>query len=230
MTTNLVISGGPLHDFAASTAALVELLAGVGVTSTVSDDPRRALEALAEDRGRWDMVTVNALHCAMGADRHAHLRDRWSFELREHEAVAIDRHVRDGGSLLACHAAAICFDGDPRWTACIGASWDWERSSHPPQSPAVVAVTEAGRLHPITAGVDHFVTDDEVYGFLDVSPDVVPLLTSRHGDTDHPMLWAREVGRGRVVTDLLGHDAAAVTHPEHRSVLTEAARWLTWRT
>ena len=41
------------------------------------------------------------------------------------------------------------------------------------------------------------------------------------------MLWARPVGAGRVVTDLLGHDVAAMTHPNHREVLRGSARWLT---
>ncbi len=40
MNTNLVISGGPLHDFDATTAAIVDLLAEAGVRSTVVDDPR----------------------------------------------------------------------------------------------------------------------------------------------------------------------------------------------
>ena len=31
----------------------------------------------------------------------------------------------------------------------------------------------------------------------------------------------------RVVTDLLGHDAAAMDHPVHRELLARAARWLT---
>ena len=64
-----------------------------------------------------------------------------------------------------------------------------------------------------------FTTVDEVYGFLDVAPDVEPLLTSAHGGAEHPVLWARPVGAGRVVTDLLGHDVGAVTHPSHREVL-----------
>ena len=41
------------------------------------------------------------------------------------------------------------------------------------------------------------------------------------------MLWARSVGAGRVVTDLLGHDAAAMTQASHREILRRAARWLT---
>lgn len=227
MATNLVISGGPLHDFAASTAALVDVLAAEGVCSRVAEHPRAGLRELAEHPEAWDMVTVNALAWGAGADRHAHLRDEWAFTLHDEESAAIDRHVRGGGGLLACHAAVICFDGDPRWAGCVGATWVWDRSMHPPLGPVDVAPTAVGAVHPLTAAVDGFTTVDEVYGFLDVAPDLEPLLTSAHGGSEHPVLWARSVGAGRVVTDLLGHDAAAMNHPSHREVLRRAARWLT---
>ena len=62
---------------------------------------------------------------------------------------------------------------------------------------------------------------------MTTGPEVVPLLTSRHGGADHPVLWTRVLGRGRVVTDLLGHDAAAMTQPDHGEILRRAAHWLT---
>ena len=227
LARNLMISGGPLHDFDATTAVLAEVLAEEGVQSTVFDDPHAGLLALADGAGTWDLVTVNALRWQMGSDRHAPLRDRWAFTLSDGEAEIIDGYVRGGGSLLACHGASICFDGDPRWAACIGATWNWDRSSHPPQGLAVISPTVLGRSHPITAGIAEFTTVDEIYGFLDHHSGLEALLTSAHGGRDHPVLWARTVGRGRVVTDVLGHDAAAMVHPEHRVILRRAARWLT---
>ena len=226
MATNLLVSGGPLHDFDASTGALVGVLAEVGVHSTVFDDPRAALRALAERPDAWDLVTVNGLHWEAASPQHAHLRDRWSFTLSDAEADAIDRYVRSGGGLLACHTAVICFDGNARWAGCIGATWNWDRSSHPPVGPARIVATSAATDHPITRGITEFTTIDEVYGFLDEAPDLIPLLTSSHGGRDHPVLWARSVGEGRVVTDLLGHDAAAMTQPVHLEILRRAARWL----
>ena len=227
MATNLVISGGPGHDFDATSAALVDLFAHEGVTSTVFDDPHAAFAELASAPHTWDVVTVNGLHWDMAAARYAPLRDRWAFSLSDHEAATIEHHVRSGGGLLACHTAAICFDANPRWAACIGATWNWDRSSHPPQGPALVSPTTAGHDHPLTSGIGAFTTVDEIYGFLDHDHDLVPLLTSAHGGAHHPMLWTRTVGRGRVVTDLLGHDLAAMAHPEHREILRRAARWLT---
>jgi type 1 glutamine amidotransferase len=226
MTTNLVISGGPLHDFQASTAALVEILAAEGVTSTVPAHPTAALELLADPARSWDLVTVNALLWDMSGARYDHLREAYAFSHSPRHAEALHRHVHAGGGLLACHAAVICFDGDERWTSMLGARWCWASSSHPPQGSVRISVTPDGHAHPVTAGLVDFDIVDEVYGFLDRSPALVPLLTSEHGGTDHPLLWAHSIGAGQVVVDLLGHDAASFRCAEHAEVVGRAARWL----
>jgi type 1 glutamine amidotransferase len=119
----------------------------------------------------------------------------------------------------------VCFDADPVWRELCGAAWDWAASSHPPLGPVTVAVTAEGRGHPITAGVEGFEVVDEVYAFLDQVEGIVPLLTASQGDGDHPVLWARTVGLGRVVTDLLGHGPTSIGHPAHRAMLGRAAAW-----
>lgn len=227
MAANLVLSGGPGHDFDATTGLITTLLAEVGISSTVVTDPHEAVAALTESPQAWDLLTVNALRWQMGPDRDADQRRRWSFTLDPWEGAVIERFVRRGGGLLACHTAAICFDAEPGWAACLGATWSWEHSSHPPLGPAVITPTSAGRAHPVTAGLDGFTTLDEVYCSLDGGDTVDALLTSAHDGTDHPVLWARTVGRGRVVVDLLGHDAAAVGHRTHAEILRRAGRWLT---
>ena len=50
-------------------------------------------------------------------------------------------------------------------------------------------------------------------------------MSSPHGGTEHPLLWARTVGSGRVVYDALGHHVASYAVPEHRRIVQRAARW-----
>lgn len=226
MTTNLVLSGGPTHAFAATSARVGELLSAEGIDSVVEDDLHAAIELLVDPHRRWDLVTVNALRWTMAAERHRHLRPEWAFVLTAEEAEALAGHVRGGGGLLALHTAVICFDTQPAWHDTVGASWDWDRSSHPPLGEILVTVTDAGRGHPVTAGLEPFSIVDEAYGFLLEEPDIVPLLTVVHGGRDHPLLWARPVGAGRVVTDLLGHDVSSFAHPTHAEILRRAARWV----
>lgn len=225
---NLIVSGGPLHDFASTTAGLVEAIGRCGVTSIVPTDPTDALDRVAERPG-WDLVTVNALLWRMPAERHAPLRDAWAFRLGDDHADSLGRHVAEGGALLACHTAPICFDGDARWRALLGASWDWGRSHHPPLGPAAIRPTEAAEGHPITEGAGPFEVVDEVYADLDLDDDVEPLLVGEVDGRDQPVLWARTVGRGRVVVDLLGHHRDAIEQPAHAAVLRRAVTWLVGR-
>lgn len=171
-----------------------------------------------------DLLVVNALRWRMQADRYAHLRDDWAFELSAQGRDAIERHVAAGRGVLAVHTAAICFDDWSRWSAIVGAGWNWERSSHPPVGVAAIAVDTGA--HPIVHGVDDFTITDEIYGFMDVQPDVRALATSPHGGAEHPLLWAREVAGARVVYDALGHDERSYAHDTHRTILRRAGAWV----
>lgn len=235
MTANLLLTGGPTHPFAATTPLLVDLLAEQGVTTTVVTDPFEALALLgtaeAGQRPGFDLVTVHALRWSMGQERYAAQRAEYAVTVTDDDLAVLDRFVGAGGGLLALHTAVICFDGAPTWRALCGATWDWDRSSHPPLGPVTVAPTSAGRAHEVTRGVESFTVEDEAYGSLDEVDGLEPLLVAESAEpTDdggraHPLVWARPVGAGRVVTDLLGHGPPAFEHPVHRQVLARAATW-----
>lgn len=229
MTANLLLTGGPTHPFGATTPLLVDLLAERGITTEVTTDPHEALSLLtaAEAGGRpgFDLVTVHALRWRMEQARYADRRAEHAVAVSDDDLAVLDRFVRAGGGLLALHTAVICFDGVGPWRALCGAAWDWDRSSHPPLGPVTVTPTEAGRAHDVTAGVEAFTVEDEAYGDLDALDDLEPLLVAEHGGRTHPLAWARTVGAGRVVTDLLGHGPPSFTHPVHRDLLGRAATW-----
>jgi len=243
---NLLLSGGPVHDFDATSATIAAVLAtadgggdgdgdgdgdGVTIDTTIVTEPADALahlRAAAVDlTQRWNLLTVNALRWRMEADRYADQRDAFAFTLAPDDGELIETFVRGGGGLLALHTAVICFDAEAHWHALTGASWNWDRSSHPPVGEVDVEVTDAGRRHPITVGIDPFRIVDEVYGGLDEADDFEPLLTTTRDGRAHPLLWARTVGDGHVVTDLLGHGVESVGHPTHRTILRRAAAWTT---
>lgn len=229
MTRNLLLSGGVGHEFRPAAASLVEMLTELGVESTVVEEPADAVAHLrAAADGREPAValfTVHALHWRMESPRYAHLRDQMARSLSADDVGAIDGFVRGGGGMLALHTAVICFDADPTWRELCGAAWDWSASSHPPPGRIDVELTGAGVRHPVTAGVEGFWVEDELYGSLDTVEGLVPLLTGRQGDVTGPVLWARELGGGRVVTDLLGHGVESLARPEHRRILRSAATW-----
>jgi type 1 glutamine amidotransferase len=86
--------------------------------------------------------------------------------------------------------------------------------------------------HVITADTADFrLARDEVYSDLALCQDIEPLLVASAGAAagggsgSRPVLWAREIGRGRVVYDALGHDRASLETPEHRRILVRSALW-----
>jgi type 1 glutamine amidotransferase len=212
---NLVLSGGPFHDFDATSAALTEVLAEVGVESETTEDIVGALSEPSEVQ----LITVNALRWQMNADRFADLRDRWSFRLPAQARTTLLDHLDRGGGLLCMHTASICFDDWQGWSRVLGGCWDWSKSFHPPLGWTGVRVHGG---HPVVEGLRDFDLVDEVYSDLDVLPDVRPLASSG----GRPLMWARPVRRGRVFYDALGHDTRSYGNEIHRTLLQRAALWL----
>lgn len=224
--TAVIISGGVAHDFPASSAALAAVLTEVGFAVTVETDVEAVLTGLGTaDRTEAPLVVMNLLRWTMQVDRYAAQRDEWSISPSAAARSALWAHVHSGGGLLGMHGASICFDDWPEWKELLGGVWRWDSSSHPPLAPQPVTVTVAKEGHPIVAGIGTFRIVDEVYGFLDRTDDVEGLLFSPHGGTDHPLLWARTVGDGRVVYDALGHHVPSYAVQEHRMIVGRSARW-----
>jgi type 1 glutamine amidotransferase len=219
---NLILSGGPAHPFPATSACVADTLADEGIVSEVTDDIEDGLAALAG--GGYRLLTVNALRWRMAVDRYAADRERLGFSLSAAGREAIDGHLAGGGGLLALHAAPICFDDWAGWGDIVGAHWVWGVSRHPALGPA--RMTVRSHAHEIVAGLSDFDVIDEVYGFLSVRSDVTPLMTAAFEEVEHPLLWARGVGGGRVVYDALGHDRRSFENPAHATILRRAAGWL----
>jgi len=234
MNRNLLLSGGPAHDFGATSHSLSCLFDEIGIETTIVDGPAAAIQLLRSAEAgvveRFNLLTVNALHWGMDAEPYAQLRDEHGFTFEASDAAVIQHFIADGGGLLALHTAVICFDAEPTWHALCGASWTWGTSFHRPLGDATVTVTDEGHRHVITEGFDDFTVRDEVYECLDANPSITPLLSTATGSGVRPLLWVQDFGAGRVVTDLLGHGLESVEHPTHRAILRRAATWASART
>jgi hypothetical protein len=221
--TALVLTGGP-HPFAETTPIVAGLLHAAGYRTEVVDDPDAAAGVLA--RRPPDLWVCNTLRWRMLAPRYDELRADFAYQTTDAVRTAFDDYVRSGGALLALHAAPICFDDWLGWGDILGARWDWERSSHPALGEMEVVVVAE---HPITRGVDRFTILDEAYGRMLLAADVEPLAVSRWEGEDHPMLWMRAVGEGRVVVSTLGHGRESFEHPAHQRLLRQAIGALSGR-
>lgn len=221
---NLILTGGIRHDFDGNTETVIELLGDIGITSEYTNDINAGIERLTSET--FDLVTVMALRWRMeGGQKYAALRDEYGYSMPPECRAILDNYIRQGGGLFGLHTACICFDDWAEWRDLLGAAWVWGQSFHPPLGPVSVAPT--GQSHTLTAGLPAFDAVDEVYAGLDLAPDTIPLLSACADDgTEAPVLWARQLDRGRVVFDALGHDRNSLRHEVHGRLIQRSAAWV----
>src|SRR6185437_13791864 len=212
MARSLILSGGgeyrdPWHPFAATSERLAGLLWNLGHEVEVSEFVG---ERVADLRG-WDLVVVNAA-AGPQADTGA-------------AAAGLRAALSRGVGVLAVHVGACTLLRLPEWEAVTGAAWVSGRSAHPKAGPC--RITTYPERHPVCTPVTDFDIIDERYVRLRTAPDVVPLAAHEHEGEVHPLLWARVLGRSRVVTDALGHDERSYDSAAHRELISRAAQWLT---
>jgi type 1 glutamine amidotransferase len=84
--------------------------------------------------------------------------------------------------------------------------------------------------HPATEGVTDFELFDEYYEF-ELADDKVEILAQRRraDGVVIPVMYAREVGAGRVVYLALGHDMRAWGEPPFRRLVRQALTWVAAR-
>jgi hypothetical protein len=215
---NLLLTGGPYHEFAKSAPVLACLIEQQEIDTDICDDPEEGLARAPE----FDLLTFYMLRWRMLGQMFDDERDAWAGSLSPDGRDAIVEHLRRGRGVLAVHTASICFDDWAEWREVLGARWDWSRSSHPlPRRSAIRVNTDQ---HPIVAGIGDFEVVDEIYSYLDCA-DIDPLMTSDRRGEPQPLLWARDVGGGRVAYDALGHDEGSLAEPTHAVIIGRAASW-----
>lgn len=217
----------PWHPHAATSACLARLLGEAGFVAEVVEDAPAAFEAL----DGASLLVVNAGDpdgpCADGAAAPP-------LEPGERAALGVaDLQLRAalerGIGLLVMHTGAATLRELPSFGEALGGRWERGTSWHPPRDDAQVRFVGGHPVRP--PGSDGFVVDDERYTDLVFSAPtgrtgIAVIAEHDEGGTAHPLVWARELGRSRVVVDLLGHDTASYDSAEHRELLGRAIAWL----
>lgn len=218
----IILSGAgryadPWHPYAETSARLAELVAAAGYDVEVREDVDAALAALGDD---VRLLVVNAADpdgpspdgAEPGADAATSV-DESAFD------AAIDRGV----GILAVHSAGSSLRDYAAFDRVIGGHWEPDVSWHPPLGEAHVHLVGN---HPVREGLDDFTVQDERYTALRLHDVVEPIGEHEEGGARHPLIWAREFGRSRLVYDALGHDARSYDSEGHRAVIARALEWL----
>jgi type 1 glutamine amidotransferase len=142
--------------------------------------------------------------------------------------AGLEAYMRDGGGFVGVHAAACAEDDWPYYGELLGARF----ARHPDLQPGRAVVEDRG--HPATRHLPA-VWDftDEWYDFRTSPRGSVRVLASADESSykgagmgaDHPLVWCREQGAGRVFYTALGHASEAYEDPDFRTHLLGGIRW-----
>jgi uncharacterized protein len=134
-------------------------------------------------------------------------------------------YVKGGKGFFVQHLASASF---PKWEEfgkLCGRRWVMGTSGHGPRS--VFEAKIADKEHPITKGLSHFTTDDELYAKLQGNEEIHVLVTadSDWSKATEPLVFIRNYGQGRVVHNAFGHDRKALMTPNVQKIIARGTEW-----
>ncbi|MCT4357103.1 ThuA domain-containing protein [Streptomyces sp. Je 1-79] len=205
-------TAGYRHDsIPAGAKALAELAGEAGYGAEVTEDPA----AFTPERLRRcaAVVFLSTTGSVLSASGRA----------------AFEAYVTGGGGFLAIHAAANAESDWPFYGELLGTRFD----GHPEIQPGVVCVDAPD--HPGTAALPaRWSWTDEWYNFTSNPRDQGVRVLARADEStyrggtlgaDHPLVWCRGTGAGRVFFTALGHAEEAYEDETFRAHLAGALRW-----
>lgn len=136
------------------------------------------------------------------------------------------RFVENGGGLMSVHFACGAWQGEwPEFANIIGRVWDPKLRGHDPRGKFTVQIVDGE--HPVTRGLKDFETDDELYTCLVGDAPIHLLAQAKSGvdQKEHPMVFTRDYGKGRVFLTTLGHDVKAYTNSVVPQLLRQGCVW-----
>jgi type 1 glutamine amidotransferase len=230
--------------------ALLALLLVGGLTSCGGDEPRvvvlsrttayRHGEAIAAGREalerRFGAEVVGDLSDLRGVDVVVLLQTNGEDVVRGPERGPFERWVRDGGGVVAIHAAANTDRDWPFYGELLGGA---RFRNHPPGSLQFqqATITVEDRSTPATLPLPRrWTRTDEWYNFAPEpgpAAHVVATLDERtYEESDgseapdqHPIAWWTRAGRGRAFYTALGHGAESWSDPLYRAHMFGAVEW-----
>ncbi len=216
----LILTGANNHDWRQTTPVLKSLFEGderFTVVGVVENPSSLTAAAFA----RCDVVVSNwSAYPAMTGRQ-------WG---REAEGAFVD-FVRSGKGFVAFHAASATSQDWPEFQQLVGLTWGLEKTGHGSLGP--LRVTIADKDHPITKGMVDFWTVDELWhNMVAIAKPEYRILCTAFSRLDQrgsgkyePALICTQLGKGRGVNLILGHDVAAMRNVGWRTLMLRSAEW-----
>ena len=212
----LILSGSNNHDWRKTTPCLQQILdANDRFTVRITEQPNTLS---AKDLAETDVIVSNWNAFGKGKSE-----TDWPEAFR----AAFLNFVRQGGGHVMVHAGGSSFYDWPEYHE-IAASWG-PKTSHGPVHRFEVDVADPD--HALVKGMESFAIRDELWNQAAFPKNSHVLLTAFSAKEKagtgqaEAVLCVSSFGKGRCVNLMLGHDVAAMSHPEFRQLLRRSCAW-----
>jgi len=231
------VAGGQECEPDASPAVRVLILSGQNNHDWKTTTPK--LKAILEETGRFkvDVSETPGLLTASSLKPYDVLLSNWnSFGLGpdaenwpEETKLAYVDFVRRGKGHVVVHAGSASFPDWEEYGRLTLATFKAGQTGHGPRHKFSVRIENVD--HPVTAGLDPFEIDDELWNRPGLAKGVTVLASSFSApDTEGTGQWeptalVGRFDRGRCFTLLLGHDVEAMENPGFQALFRRGVEW-----
>lgn len=224
-----LLIAGNVH--AASEKVKVLIVTGFDVPSHNWEESTKMVRGILEDCGRFDVTvsTDKEVFASPKLSGYGVVVLNYGFwnepEPSEEAKSGLLNYVKEGGNVVALHFACSAFQDWDEYAVMLGRVWKKGVGGHGPYGDFLVNIKAED--HPITEGMDDFQTQDELYAKLTGDAEI-QVLASAYSDWSkqvEPIVFAKRYGKGRVVQNVLGHNAESKQNPSYQKLLCRAVEW-----
>ncbi len=216
----LIITGDEGHDWK-STAPVIKAFLAEGDKIKVDVTETPAKDLTPENLARYDVLLLHYQDRGKGGPDTV-----WS----EANMKAFLDAVKGGKGLVVYHYATAAFKKNEEFERAIGGGW----RSQGFHGPSHVFKVRMAMDHPITRGMPREFTHnvDELYS-NSVMFEGNHILATAWCDPAKPkgtgkheaIVWVSKYGKGRVCTNLLGHDTESLANEQCRKLYRRCVEW-----
>lgn len=147
------------------------------------------------------------------------------------QLAALERFVAGGKSFLTLHCGLLSFLNWDKYEQLMGGIFIGGPSNEPATFKVYTENMEFWGYeygfrkkseHPVSSVVDDFITTDELYYFQPGKSEFHVIARAEN----HPVMWWHPLGKGKVMSLTLGHDAHAKDNQGYQKLLVNGIRWL----
>jgi hypothetical protein len=152
--------------------------------------------------------------------------------ITEEEKNSYYRLLKAGKGLLFLHHSICAYQDWPEFKQIIGGKYYEKKknekfgaSSFTHDIDFYVQIVHPS--HPVTKGIKDFVLLDEVYGNMEVLPEISPLLSTDHPKSNILIGWTLKKENSKIVYIQPGHDEKSYSNPEYRKIIKQSISYIT---